>query len=102
MTPEKKYERKLREAVEKLGGLCLKFPATHFAGIPDRICLLPGGRLFFAELKGPGKKQSPRQLYVARKLTALGFDCFVIDSAESLAITIEWLFDLHRFTHGTK
>jgi hypothetical protein len=77
---EKRIEKKLRAAIEKLGGLCLKFPATHFTGIPDRICLLPGALMFFVELKGAGKTLSPRQIYVAKQLERLGFKCYVANT----------------------
>lgn len=54
MTPlEKDVEQHLTHAVGKLGGLCLKWVCPAWAGVPDRIVLLPGGRVFFAELKRP-------------------------------------------------
>lgn len=82
---EKPIEAKLRKGVERLGGLCLKLPAVYFTGIPDRLCLLPGGRLYFVETKSSGKDLSPRQLYVKRQLEGLGFQVFKIDSEAALA-----------------
>lgn len=77
---EKKIEKKLRLGIESLGGLCLKLPSTFFAGLPDRLCLLPGGLAFFVETKGEGLQLRPRQLYVARKLEGLGFRVYVANS----------------------
>lgn len=80
MSNEKKIEKKLRLGVERLGGLCLKMPATFFAGIPDRLCLLPGALAFFVETKGEGLKLRPRQVYVAKQLEALGFKVYVANN----------------------
>jgi len=77
---EKSIEKKLRLGIEKLGGLCLKFPATFFAGIPDRLCIMPGGLVFFVETKGEGLRASPRQLLVARKLESLGIKVYMANS----------------------
>lgn len=48
---ESKHERDLRNAVVEAGGLCIKLPAALYRGIPDRLILLPGGKVFFVELK---------------------------------------------------
>ena len=53
---EKLIERKLREGVKALGGLALKFSSPYHRGVPDRIVLMPGGRMYFVELKTTGKK----------------------------------------------
>jgi hypothetical protein len=44
---------------------------------PDRICLLPGGRTVFVELKRPGETLGPGQARAANKLRKLGFECYV-------------------------
>lgn len=49
-------------------------------GLPDRLVLLPDGKMFFAELKAPGKKPRPEQVRVHESLKRLGFDVRVIDS----------------------
>ena len=53
---EKEVERKLKDPIKQMGGLCLKFVCPGFTGVPDRIILLPGGRLVFVETKQKGKK----------------------------------------------
>lgn len=57
--------------------------------MPDRIILLPGGRMAFAELKAPGKK--PRRLQLARHrlLRRLGFRVYVIDSTGQIGGVID-------------
>lgn len=79
-TSEKRHEKKLRLGIEKLGGLCLKLPSTFFAGLPDRLCLMPGALAFFVEAKGEGLQLRPRQLYVAKLLERLGFKVYVANS----------------------
>jgi hypothetical protein len=87
---EKLLERKLREQVESLlCGLCIKLPAIYFSGLPDRLCLLPGGRCFFVEVKTTGEVPSPIQLVVHKKLRRLGFRVEVIDSSEDIEYIIK-------------
>lgn len=81
---EARVEEKLRKKVEAAGGFCLKYPGNLFAGFPDRILLLPGGRIVLVELKAPGRKPSPIQRLVHRKLAAIGFPVLVIDTLEKV------------------
>jgi len=54
------------------------------AGLPDRLVLLPGRVLFFAELKSTGKKPTLLQKKTHERLRLLGFDVYVIDTLELL------------------
>jgi hypothetical protein len=81
---EKLIERKLRTRIEGLGGLCIKLLPWSFTGLPDRICLLPGGRIYFVETKSTGDTQSPRQVWVAKQLMRLGFQVWIMDRQEVL------------------
>lgn len=81
---EKNIERALREGTKKRGGLAIKLPAVYMAGLPDRLVLFPNGHLWFVELKSEGKKQTPLQVLMQRRLEALGFVVFVIDTPERL------------------
>lgn len=81
---EKLLERKLRVKLEKLGGYCLKWPATHNSGVPDRICLLPGGIIFFAEIKTTGEKPDPLQKIWHKKLRKAGFEVYVVDTSDQI------------------
>lgn len=84
MAEERKIEIFLVKEVEALGGLCVKFPPIFFRGFPDRIVLLPGGAIAFAELKAPGEKPTLIQRRVHERLRALGFRVEVLDSKESV------------------
>ena len=72
---ESTLEKKLKERIERAGGLCLKWTSPGFTGVPDRIVLLPDARVLFVEVKRPGLKDgmSPRQKRVAQQLRDLGF-----------------------------
>ena len=79
-------EARLRKAVERAGGRCLKFVSPGHTGVPDRIILMPGGRVFFAETKAPGKTERARQEYVQRRLREMGFEVFSsVDNEEKIA-----------------
>jgi len=81
---EKIVEKYLVNEIERLGGLCVKFPPLFFRGFPDRIVLLPGAVIAFVETKDTGKKPRPIQERVHAKLRKLGFRVEVIDSKEGV------------------
>lgn len=86
---EKLIEKKLVAAVAKALGIALKLLPFLFTGLPDRMVLMPGGRIWFVEIKTTGKKLSPRQEIVHKMLQNLGFKVYVIDDAVSLALFID-------------
>lgn len=88
---EKVLEKKLSEAIKKAGGLSIKLISIHFIGLPDRLCLLPKGRLFFIEMKTTGKKPTKIQTVIHGKLAALGFPVLVIDTSEKIKTFIQTL-----------
>lgn len=81
---EKQIEQTLVRAVRRRGGICPKWVSPGLDGVPDRIILLPGGRMAFAELKAPGKQPRPLQTARIGQLRRLGFPVYVIDSADQI------------------
>jgi len=81
---EKLNEQNLVQAVRRMGGLAPKFTSPGWAGAPDRLVLLPGGRLAFVEVKAPGKTLRPLQVRRKGQLEALGFQVYVIDRPDQI------------------
>lgn len=48
---ESQIERYLVREIKKRGGLCYKFVSPGNPGVPDRLIILPVGRIIFVELK---------------------------------------------------
>ena len=71
-------ENYLKRVVKLAGGRCIKLPAIWYAGIPDRLVLLPGGRVWFIELKRAKAQTTrhvkPRQSAWAKFLQDNGFN----------------------------
>lgn len=84
-TLEKEIEAKLVQEVKRRGGLCLKWVCPGWAGVPDRLVLLPGGCIIFVETKRPrGGVLSSRQKWWGRKLRDLGFLYYVVWSGDDV------------------
>ena len=81
---EKSVERKLVELTKLSGSLCIKLLTYQFTGLPDRMCLFPGGIIIFVELKTTGEKPRKIQLAVHRMLRNLGFRVEVIDTIKGV------------------
>ena len=81
---EKAIESKLVKTVRIMGGLAPKFISPGFDGVPDRLVLLPKGKIAFIELKAPGKALRPLQIRRKQQLEALGFPVYRIDSPEQI------------------
>jgi len=78
---EKHIEQKLVQAVKAAGGIAPKFISPGCDGMPDRLLLLPGGKIAFVEVKAPGKTMRTLQIKRKRQLEALGFRVYCLDDA---------------------
>lgn len=81
---EAKIELELKEKTEQLGGICLKCSSPGMNGIPDRIVLYRG-RIWFVEVKAPGKRPRKLQEYIHKQIKAQGFDVRTLDSLKGVA-----------------
>jgi hypothetical protein len=86
---EKVLERKLVDAVKAMGGIAPKYISPNFYGMPDRLVLIPVGRLAFVEVKRNGEHPRPLQEARHRMLRRLGFKVFVLDSPEQIKQILE-------------
>lgn len=81
---ERDIERYLVLRAKEAGGKAYKWTSPGNSGVPDRIVMLPGGRVAFAELKAPGKKPTPLQVNQQRYIAGMGLPVEVIDSKEGV------------------
>lgn len=68
---ERDLEKKLVLGIKKLGGKAFKFVSPGNVGVPDRLIVMPEGRMFFVELKtdtGKLSKLQGRQIEFLRKM----------------------------------
>ena len=86
---EKEIESYLVRKIKNKKGIAYKFTSPGNSGVPDRICMLPNGKIFFVELKSPGKKPRALQVNQIRKITNLGQRVYVVDSKEMVDRVLE-------------
>lgn len=90
---ESKIEKSLKDKVQDMGGIALKFVSPGRAGVPDRIVLIPNGKVVFVELKAPGKKLRPLQLKRKSQFEHLGFKVYLIDSLQGVDSFVREVFN---------
>ena len=86
---EKEIENYLVRKIKNKKGTAYKFTSPGNSGVPDRLCLLPNGKIFFVELKSPGKKPRALQINQITKIAKLGQRVYVLDSKEKVDEVLE-------------
>ncbi len=81
---EKTIEQHLVKAVKNIGGIAPKLVSPGFDGMPDRLVLLPRGKIGFVEVKAPGKEPRPLQVARHKLLRRLGFKVYVLDAPDQI------------------
>lgn len=81
---EKEVEKYLVREIKKLGGISFKFISPSNAGVPDRILILPTGKVVFAELKTDKGKLTKLQESQIRKISGLGAEVKVLYGIEGV------------------
>ena len=69
---ENYIEAWLRKQIEELGGKFYKWTSPGNDGVPDRIAILPGGKIYFVALKTEKGRLSEIQKWVQDILKSLG------------------------------
>ena len=87
---ERVVENWLRRSVRGRGGLAVKL-VPSVAGLPDRLVLLPGGRVVFVETKAPDGKVKFHQLNIHEFLRSLGFRVDVLSTLDEVN---EWVAEV--------
>ena len=90
---ERDIEKWLRRQVERLGGLAFKFTSPGNDGVPDRLAGLPGGLIYFIELKTDRGWLSPLQVWQQDRLRQLGVNVAVIKGMDEAVEFIEEVRD---------
>lgn len=97
---ERDIESGLRRSVERMGGKFMKFTSPGNDGVPDRIAVLPGGRVWFVELKREGEKPTAIQKWQMEQLRKLGCNVALITGKQE---AIDWCvargFDREQLEH---
>ena len=75
---EKDIENYLRLQVKKLGGLAYKFVSPGNVGVPDRIIIMPNGKIYFVELKTDKGKLTELQNRQINMIKSLGQEVVVV------------------------
>lgn len=75
---ESELEARLVRGVKALGGRAYKFVSPGNVGVPDRLVVLPGGRILFAELKTDSGRLSRMQLHQIDELRRLGAEVWEV------------------------
>ncbi len=77
---ERMLERALVRAVAVRGGMAVKLASPCYNGLPDRLVLLPEGRMFFVEVKAPRRGVlGSLQVHRHQELRRLGFSVYLLD-----------------------
>lgn len=75
---ESKIESWLDGQIKKIGGKSYKFVSPGNPGVPDRIFILPGGKVFFVELKRKIGRLSNVQIWQREQFKERGIEIKVI------------------------
>ncbi|MBT9152205.1 MAG: hypothetical protein DDT35_00419 [Firmicutes bacterium] len=87
---ERVLERALVRAATARGGVAVKLAAPGYNGLPDRLVLLPGGRVVFVEVKAPGSGVLTfLQAHRHRELRRLGFRVYLLDDPTQIKGILE-------------
>lgn len=82
MVRERDIERWLVGQIKRMGGEAFKFVSPGNDGVPDRMVCMPGGKIYFIELKTEEGGPSKIQTYQIRRFQKLGCDVRIISGRE--------------------
>lgn len=74
----------VKQVAERLKGKALKWVSPGNNGVPDRLVVVPGGRVYFVELKAPGKVPRKLQTYMHEQIREMGCVVLTIDTKEKV------------------
>lgn len=89
---EKDIEAWLGKQIKRLGGLSFKFASPGNPGVPDRIFVLPNGKVWFVELKQQLGKVAKVQKWQRERFISMGCNYRLVkgmDDARAFANEVE-------------
>ena len=86
---ESVIEARLRDGVKARGGICWKFVSPGTTGVPDRLIILPGGKVFFIELKADTGRTSDIQKHRIDEMRNIGADVRVLTGLSQVKAFLE-------------
>lgn len=88
---ESKIEEWLVNQVKQMGGIADKFVSPANPGVPDRLIILPGGKIYFVELKANWGRMSNIQKWQRERYIKTGADVRCIKGMEAAKEFVEEL-----------
>lgn len=88
---EQAIENYFGNKVRDQGGRCIKVVSPSMTGLPDRMVLLPFGKIAFVEFKAPGEALRPAQRIRQKMLVDLGFEFYCVDCKEKADMVLRVL-----------
>jgi hypothetical protein len=82
---ESSLEKSFHGRIRAMGGESYKLNPSGAAGLPDRLVLLPGGRLYLVELKADTGALRPVQRVWHERAAELGTTVVVLKGADEIA-----------------
>lgn len=90
---EKDIEGRVCDYAKSKKILVYKFSSPARAAVPDRMFILPGGKMFMIEFKSAGRKPTPPQVRENLRLKAQGVNAYFVDNVEDGVLTIDMELD---------
>lgn len=81
---ERDIEKHLVRRVKEAGGKAYKFVSPQNRGVSDRIVVMPGGVVWFVELKAPGGRLSPLQVLFGEEIKKMNGNYIVLWSKDDV------------------
>lgn len=88
-TREKDIEKYFCECVKRAGGIAYKFTSPQRRSVPDRLVVMPGGLIYFVEVKNGKSPYTEGQEREIKRLTELGQKVYTIRSKEEARVISE-------------
>jgi len=88
---EKQIEAKVCDYAKSKGLLVYKFTSPARAAVPDRLFILPNGRMFFCEFKRTGQKPTDAQEREHHRLRGHKVMVFVIDNVDDGRVMVDMM-----------